>query len=77
MKLGVFSVFPREVRDSVSAAFYLSCMQNASICLRSFLEAPQSLCHELEFWLDLVILFTCRQYIVIILCPRGLFVLSH
>lgn len=43
----------------------------------SDLETPQSYCHTFEFWLDSVILFICRQYTVIILCPRGLFVLSH
>lgn len=56
---------------------YIICKTFLCIFSLSDFEAPRSYCHTFEFWLDLVILFICRQYTVITLCPRGLFVLSH
>lgn len=70
-------IFPGEVKQEFSCSSwfvsYAKCFYVASL---SDLGEPQS-CHTFEFWLDMVILLICRVYAVIILCPRGLFVLSH
>lgn len=72
-------IFSRRGKEVVLLLFLICLICKTFLYVFSFsdLEAPQSYGHTFEFWLDLVILFICRQYTVIILCPRGLFVLNH